>query len=99
MKVTRVFVVLYALLVNCDDTPPYYKCLDDSECLGFGPNPTPGRCLMSPVGPFCAFPDSRCPTMWRWDNLAHESIVNNCVDPSVPLDAAPDAPADMSPSQ
>jgi len=82
--------MLLALCSSCgDDRPPYAKCIDDGECVTF--DRRDGRCLNSPYGPFCAFPDKSCPTMWRWDLLAHPSFVNQCVDPSVPLDAGADA--------
>ena len=93
MTKTRALLTLCALLGSCDDAPPYYKCIKDVECTDFGRRQ--GRCLTSTYGPFCAYPDSECPTMWRWYDWAHSSIRDECVAPSVPLDAAVDAPADM----
>ena len=92
-----VLAVLLLLVGNCDDSPPYYKCFDDRECLDL--NRHRGRCLTSQYGPFCAFPDADCATMWRWDQISHPEIKNECVAPSVPLDAAVDASVDMSPPQ
>ena len=98
------FAITCALMIcgsGCVDKPPYLKCLDDSECVDFFNkySSKKGRCLNSAYGPFCAFPDKDCPVMWIWWEYAHQAIANQCVDPSLPLDAAPDAPADMSPSQ
>jgi len=92
-----VHFVLLLLFSNCGPLG-YVKCLEDLECANL--ENAKGRCLMSSYGPFCAFPDKECPSMWRWGELSNENIVNECVDPSVPLDAAIDlSPVDMSPSQ
>jgi hypothetical protein len=89
-----VIVAMLAIGSACVDRSPYAKCIDSGECITF--DRRDGRCLNSMYGPFCAFPDNSCPTMWRWDSVAYPTFVNQCVDPSVTLDAAIDPPADMS---
>jgi hypothetical protein len=98
MRLAKISALAGALMMfgsACVDRPPYSKCIDDGECLTL--DRRDGRCLNSIYGPFCAFPDKDCSTMWRWYILAPQTLVNQCVDPSVPLDAAVDAPpVDMS---
>ena len=97
MKQSLVLVMLCALLTSCSDTYPYYKCLRDEECVDF--DLRHGRCLNSQFGPFCAYADMSCSTMWRWDQAAYPGLKNECILPAVPLDAAVDlVPVDMSPS-
>ena len=82
---------------SCIDSLPYYKCRTDNSCINL--DGQHGRCLWSLYGPFCAFPDKGCATMWRWDQQAHPEIKNECVDSSVKFDAAVDSAIDMSPTE
>jgi hypothetical protein len=78
-----------------------YKCRGPDNCVIADKNDPmreiEGVCLRATDGlKYCAFPDPGCSTMLRWGELAADPYFNQCVDPSVPLDAAVDAPADMA---
>ena len=89
-----VLTLVVALTAGCGDLP-YFKCLEDSQCVDYDLNR--GRCLTAPTGPYCAFPAKDCATGWRWDRLARGDLSEQCVAPSISLDAAVDAAVDMSP--
>ena len=86
IRVWMLIACMVAICSGCVDRPPYSKCLDKRECVNI--DGVHGLCLMSPYGPFCAFPDNDCATMWRWHVTAYQSIADECVAPSVSLDAA-----------
>jgi len=91
----RAFLLVPVLALSACWELPRVKCLDDSRCIDAELNR--GRCLNTSVGPYCAYPDTSCPTQWRWWDGADTTLRNECVAPSIPLDASVDsAPADMS---
>ena len=93
MKVRHFFLFLCSLTSGCRDVPGL-QCKEDWECHDWDLNP--GRCLPSSRGLFCALPDKRCTSGWRWTVTADELFSSMCVDPTLPLDGGADAGADQN---
>jgi hypothetical protein len=93
--VRRLLFALMLLPTAACPEHPYNHCSVELERYCHDYDLNPGRCLMSSMGYFCAFPDKRCPSGWRWAAIARGDLANTCVDQSVPLDAGIDASMDQ----
>jgi len=80
--IPRASWLLILCAVGCYNPLPTAYCTYDSFCLS---NVHPGgRCLFDgDSGKYCAFPDSSCPSGYRWNEFARRSIAELCIDPVV----------------
>ena len=89
------FCTLTLALTACIEDLPPVVCKTDKLCIL--KDETQGICLDSPESiRYCAFPDTECPSKWRWSGLSGKAS-KQCVDPSLippdggTTDGAPDA--------
>lgn len=85
-------------IMGCLDIDTSQPCAANYECVTL--KGVDGYCAPGNDGrKFCMFPDSGCPSMWRWTDLANDTLKNKCVDPSAippPDGGAADGMADSA---
>ena len=84
-------LIVIAIAAACGGPRPLVQCEQSSNCdLGGG-----GVCLATSSGMWCAYPDSECPTGYRYsDQDIGGGVSGQCVDPD---EAAVDAGIDGTP--
>lgn len=71
----RALVLLGLLLAACDEE--VYPCHGDANCVIQGAQ---GACLPAGAGTsYCAFPEGKCPSGYKWHTSAPAAIENSCV--------------------
>jgi hypothetical protein len=86
---SRLLWLLAPLALSACPYQAPFECANDVRCAPEGG----ARCIFDgATAKYCAFPDSDCPTEWRWDKYARSNLAGRCVDPVYLVDggATPD---------